>query len=493
MARHKIHPDALVSVVAEAIDRYGLIAPHSPAVVGVSGGLDSVVLLAALHALSSQPDRKYRLTIAHLNHCLRDGADADEAFVADLAAGLKLPVRIGRCDVAARARTEGVSIETAARAARYEFLCSAAGELDAGSVAVGHHADDNVETVLHRILRGTHLRGLAGIPIARDLGGGVRLVRPLLRCRRDLIRAYAGRMGLAWRTDETNADTSYTRNLIRHEVLGMLRDRVNPRVDEALLRLAGSARQAEDYLVGLGGEALARALIPNSPADPPGAPSLTLDRTKLAATPPLVRTYAMRAALERLGAGMQEIGADRLADLDAAVSDDGPPTVGLPGRVLARRAADRLILSRCRGEDDLPAAPALGPAALHCPGRALLADGRSIVAAVGPLDRSAFDAHCRKPGRGVHFLDADRLVGPLSVRSRRNGDAFWPLGAPGRQSVGDFLTNAKLPRRQRDEAVCVCDELGIVCLAPHRIDERVKVASATARAVVLKMLPAVDA
>ena len=493
MARREAHPDELLSTVADAIDRDELMPAGAGVVVGVSGGMDSVVLLAVLGELAGRKGRGYRLTVGHLNHCLRAEADEDERFVAELAAGLELAVRTQRCDVRARAGRDGVSIETAARAARYEFLAAVAGELGATCVAVAHHADDNAETVLHRILRGTHLRGLAGIPAARDLGGGVRLVRPLLGCRREEIHAYAERHGLTWRTDETNADTSYTRNLIRHEVLAMLRRQVNPRVDEALLRLAESAGEAEDYLAELGGQALADALTDDQPSGPGAASSLSIHRASLAAARPIVRTYALRAALERLGASMRSVGAGQLGELAAALADDGPPAVELPGRVRARREGDRLVIT-CGGAEDSPAgAPAAEWVALNCPGRTRLADGRAVIAEAGPLDRAAFDAHCAGPTRGVHFLDANRLTGPLTARPRRDGDAFWPLGAPGRQSVGDFLTNAKLPRRRRDEVLCVCDELGIVCVAPLRIDERVKVTSATDRAVVLRVSSTDDA
>lgn len=487
MARREAHPDELLSIVAVAIDRDELISPGGRVVVGVSGGMDSVVLLAALVELAGQAGRGYRLTVAHLNHCLRAGADEDERFVVDLAGRLQLPLRTQSCDVRARARGEGVSTETAARAARYEFLAALAGELGAERVAVAHHADDNVETVLHRILRGTHLRGLAGIPVVRDLGGGVKLVRPLLACRRDELHAYAQRHSLAWRTDESNADTAYTRNLIRHELLEMLRQRVNPRVDEALLRLVRTARQAEDYLVELGGEALAGALAADGSAGPGDVPSLSLDRTSLAAAQPIVRTYAVRAALEKLGVRMRSVGADQLAELAAALADEGPAAVELPGRVRARRHGGHLVITRGGDRGAAADAPIAEWTALNCPGRTPLADGRVIVAEVGPVDRAAFDAHCSQPTRGVHFLDADRLTGPLTARPRREGDAFRPLGSPGTQSVGDFLTNAKLPRRQRDEVLCVCDDLGIVCVAPLRIDERVKVTSNTDRAVVLRV------
>ncbi len=494
MASSKVHSDSLTSAVAEAIDSRALIAPGDGVIVGVSGGLDSVVLLKVLTELAGEPDRAYRLTVAHVNHRLRAEAGADESFVADLSAGMQLPLRTLRCDVADRATREGLSTETAARDARYEFFASLADELGAKCAAVAHHADDNVETVLHRILRGTHLRGLAGIPVARPLGeGGVRLVRPLLGLRRDQLHAYARQAELTWRTDHTNADTAYTRNRIRHDVLAMLRQQVNPRVDEALLRLSAAAGQAEQYLAELGAEALASAAVAGEASGSARDPSLALDRASLTGAPPLVRTYALRAALERVGAGMGAVGAGHLSQLDAMLADDGPTALELPGQVRACRQGDRLIITRRTAPAaDSSARPVADEVTLNCPGLTPLAGGRAVAAQVGPLDRAAFRAHCQAPAGGVQYLDADCLTGPLTARPRRDGDMLWPLGSPGRQSVGDLLTNAKVPSAVRDETLCVCDELGIVCVMPLRIDERVKVTPQTARAVVLKVIPATD-
>jgi len=491
MASHKVKPDTFVVAVAGAIDRYNLIAPHETVVVGVSGGLDSVGLLSALQELAGEPERAYRLIVAHLNHRLRTDADSDERFVAELAERRQLAIHIGRRDVAEQAGAEGLSIETAARKARYEFLLAAALDHEARCVATGHHADDNAETVLHRIVRGTHLRGLAGIPIEREIGSGVRLVRPLLSVRREEIRAYAERRGLAWRDDKTNADTSFTRNFIRHEVLRMLRQHVNPRVDEALLRLADSAGQVEEYLAAAGDEAFTRALtaVP-SPAELDAA-SLTLSWETLQAEPPLIQTYAVRQALQHFGASMRRIGADQLGELVAALSDGDARVIELPGRIRARCDGGRLIITR-GGEDEPPAVARADVQALQCPGRTVLVDGRVVEVSMGRLDRAAFEAHCRRPVVGVHFLDAERLCGPLVVRQRRDGDIFHPLGSAGRQSVGEFLTNAKVPPARRREVLCVCDDTGIVCVVPLRIDDRVKVTDTTQQAVMLQVLAGED-
>jgi len=471
-----LHPDAFIRAVAAAIDAYDLIPAHSGVVVGVSGGADNVALLSALHELGRHDRRAYGLTVAHLHHALRESADADAAFVAELAERLGLSCVGERCDVAAVAAETGESIETAARTVRYEFFRRLAQSLGALCVAVGHHADDNVETVLYRILRGTHLRGLAGIPIQRTLGEtNIRLIRPLLHCRREDVEAYCTRAGLAYRTDETNLETRYRRNFIRHELLPLLRERLNPRVDEALLRLAASADDAEAHLAHLGAEILRRARLDSS------STGCQLDRRILADAPPLVAAYALRQALEQASVPWRSVGADRMADLAALLTDSGPSAVALGGQFIARRRGERIVISR-RGDPDEPGDEA-EVVVLSCPGQTVLADGREVCCRVEALDREAFEGHCRRHARGVEYLDADALTGPLTCRPRREGDMFHPLGAPGRQNVGDFLTNAKVPLKSRRRVRCICDDLGMVYVAPFRIDERAKVTADTRRVV----------
>jgi tRNA(Ile)-lysidine synthase len=465
--------DPFVDAVGRFIDDNALITRGERVLVAVSGGADSVALLAALRELAARDGREWSLSVAHLNHGLRDQAGEDEHFVRDLAGGWSLPCIVASRDVATEARRAGTGIEETARALRYHFLAEATGQFGASAVAVGHHADDNVETIVHRLARGTHLRGLAGIAPARMLGESVRLVRPLLGVGRKDVEDYCRRAGLAWREDHTNARTDFSRNFIRHELLPVMRDRLNPRLDEAVARLAAAAGEAEEYLLAVAAEVIEAA------SRPAGGGQAALDVETLRAQPPIMRRYVLRLALERLGAPQRSLGASHLHDLAELVCRGG--AMSLPGELVARAEGGTLII----GPQPSSEPSGFATVCLAWPGSAELGGGRRIDCRVEPIDRRRFELHCRGNERGIEMIDADKVRWPLTLRPRRDGDSFRPLGRGGTQTVSDFLTNLKAPADLRARAVCVCDELGIIYLAPLRIDQRVRVDGGTSRVLVI--------
>jgi len=221
---------------------------HERTLVAVSGGSDSTALLCWL-ARVGDPNR---LTIGHLHHGLRPEADDDAQFVRDLAQALGLAYIESRADVAALAASTGDGIEAAARAARYAWLANAAREIGARYVITAHTADDQVETILQRLLRGTGIAGLAGIPRVRLLADGISLVRPWLEFCRTELQEYLSLLNQPWREDASNQSRAMTRNRLRHELLPLLERNYNPDVRAALLRvgsLADDARRIIDRRV----------------------------------------------------------------------------------------------------------------------------------------------------------------------------------------------------------------------------------------------------
>jgi tRNA(Ile)-lysidine synthase len=214
-------------------------------VLAVSGGPDSVALMRGIERLNAACDPPARLIVAHFHHGWRRGsADEDAQFVRELAEQFHLPYREGRGTAPTPdAGHHGMGPEAIARQQRYRFLLEIAHHTGARFVATGHSADDQVETVLHRLVRGTGLRGLRGIPRSRLLSPDVALIRPLLDCPRSVIESYLAELGQGACHDPTNDSARYTRNRLRHELLPLLRQHYNPLIDEALLRLAAIAEE----------------------------------------------------------------------------------------------------------------------------------------------------------------------------------------------------------------------------------------------------------
>jgi tRNA(Ile)-lysidine synthase len=321
--RRKARAPSLVEQARRSLVR--LDPAPTDMVVAVSGGPDSVALLRALAEIVPG-----RLVVAHLNHCLRGAAsDEDEAFVARLAETLpKAVYRCERRDMAALAA--GDNQEAAARRARYQWLACVAQAEGVTWVATGHTADDQAETVLFRLLRGTGLSGLAGIAPRRSLAPEVEVVRPLLAVSHAEVLEYLGRIGQDYREDESNADLRMSRNRIRHELLPLLVECYNPRVQDVLCRLASQAVEWQRALRGLGEDLLRRSELPRA------SEQLVFNREVLAREPAHRVRDLWRMVWEREGWPRQAMGFaewNRLADL----CGDGPLAIDLPGRIRARR------------------------------------------------------------------------------------------------------------------------------------------------------------
>jgi tRNA(Ile)-lysidine synthase len=310
--------------------------------VAVSGGADSVALLRATIALNERDAGPGRVYAAHLHHGLRSAADEDQAWLEKLCDRCQVPLETGWADVAALASENADGVEAAARQARYSFLAATAEKLGARVVAVGHTADDQVETILHRILRGTGLSGLAGMPRVRALTPSVALVRPMLKLRRSDVLHYLSTLGQAFCVDASNADTQWMRNYLRKELLPRIRSRVNANVDEALLRLARQADEAQQMVVDQVTNVASRAITTNVHSTVTQA---TIDCGALRGESPHVVREVCRLAWQRTGWPLQAMGFDEwhlLAELIR--SADSPGAVNLPGNVRAWRQSGRLIL-----------------------------------------------------------------------------------------------------------------------------------------------------
>ncbi|MCH8880745.1 MAG: tRNA lysidine(34) synthetase TilS [Planctomycetes bacterium] len=283
-------------------------ARGEPLVIGISGGPDSTALVFLLDELNTAQDRGWRLHLAHLNHGLRGtDSDSDAGFVADLAERHDWEVTIDQRPVRERAKQSGGTLEETARNERYDFFERVLMDHNARVIATAHHADDNVETVLHRLIRGTGIRGLSGIPAMRPLRNGqpYRLIRPLLNVRRADILAYLDRRGITYCHDHTNEVTEFTRNRIRNELIPKLEQDYNPAVADALLRLAEQARRLNEFVQRAVDEKFPMMLIGEKHAEHPT--EITLNATALLREPQALQTELIRRAIAKLGVGEKKL------------------------------------------------------------------------------------------------------------------------------------------------------------------------------------------
>ena len=312
-------------------------------VLAVSGGADSVALLRAMSALKAQYGGRGELYVAHLNHGLRgSAADADEGWLRALCERLTLTVAVEKMDVSAIAAEQGDGWEAAARSARYDFLRDVAERVGGRFVVTAHTADDQAETILHRILRGTGLEGLAGIPKARPLAAGVALVRPMLQIKRQDILEYLSALRQDFRTDATNENTQWTRNRLRHELLPELRERYNLQVDAALLRLGAQAGEAQQVIAELAAMIGEKSVEANSLR-------CEVDCHALESQPAIVVREVFKFAWLQARWPEQSMGFDEWQQLASLAVGRGLPSVNLPGGVRARREGAFVVLDVVAG------------------------------------------------------------------------------------------------------------------------------------------------
>lgn len=423
----------------------GPLPPPGPLLVGVSGGGDSVALLHILRQLA--PARGWRLIAGHVNHGLRDESGLDEKFVSDLAGELGLQFMARRVKVAGAGR----SPEEAARLARRRALGEMAASAGAGVIALAHTADDQAETLLYRLLIGAGPTGLAGMrPFAEPFW------RPLLDIRRKDLRDYLCGYGLKWREDPTNQDLGPLRNRVRHKILPLVQEMINPRAAEALCRLAAICADEEDYWENWG-----RALGSNQRWQEESSICLSLDYLRGLQQAParrLLRQIARELTGNSQGLSMQHVG--RMLALAA-----GPPgrRLSLPGGLSAYREQQALRLDV--ETQDLDFTCRLdGPGWVWIP---------SVHKWLAVEESSAPPAELAARGPRVH-LPAREVVWPLTIRSPRAGERFHPMGAPGSKKLSRFLIDQKAPLWRRRRTVVVEDKNGLWWAAPWSLDERAR-------------------
>lgn len=488
---------SLIKQIRQIIESYELFPSGECVVVGVSGGPDSVCLLHVLQRLAGDDD--LTLHVAHLNHQIRGAeAEADAVFVADLAAAWGLPCTVGADDVPTLARRHKLAIEEAARQARYTFLAQVAGRVGSRTVAVGHNADDQVETVLMHFLRGAGLAGLRGMlpktPLSHyrllegQTGAGLSLVRPLLETPRAEIAAYCAEHGLQPRFDRSNLDTTFFRNRLRHELIPYL-ETYRSNVGQVIRRTAQVA--ADDYtlLRAVLEEAWAKVTVS---ADDE---AIVFDLASWRALPLSLQRATLREAVHRLRQSLRNINFVHIEDaVTVARAKSTGAIASLPQELRLTVGYETLVVAG-KGYRPLP----LDWPALLVERLPLAAPGlTSLPGPAGWQVRSQWmwpdelpPDWATNPDPWQAFLDGEAVGAGLALRQRRPGDRFQPQGMSGQsKSLSDFLINLKVPAAWRDWVPLAVSDDGdrLLWVAGWRLDERACVTPKTPRVLHLQFL-----
>jgi len=434
--------------------------------VAVSGGPDSVVLLDLLWRM--RKSWKLSLVAGHFNHQLRGAdADADEAFVQSLCQSRVIRYRSGRAPVRQYSREHRLSIEQAARECRYEFLDRMADEEQCDAIATGHNADDQAETVLDRLLRGSGIRGLGGIPVRRG-----RVIRPLLFATRVEIGAYAETRALDYCLDETNRDMRYRRNRIRHQLLPILARGYNPLITTRLNRLSEIMQEVDRHL-----QVVARAGLEHC-LRAVHHDKIILDCIEFLAYFTTVQKYILELAMVRLSGVRPQLSEHDFRTVLAMVKRRGR------GRSIILQRQWRLTVS---GGEFCLARITSGPGERiieAIPARCRLWTGQ--VLEIKP-DEISLEEVRKRADSGTQWIDLERIKMPLTVRSVRSGDRFHPLHSPGRKKVSDLLIDSKTPlHRRMDVPILECAS-GIIWVCGYRLDDRFKITEKSAKVLQLSL------
>ncbi|NUN68403.1 MAG: tRNA lysidine(34) synthetase TilS [Bacteroidetes bacterium] len=436
----------LIAAVRTFVKKRALLRPNQQVIAAVSGGADSMVMLHVLMEL--QRLWKLRIIVAHVNFSLRGKeSDGDERFVHSAAGRLGLPFYSMRVDAAAEAARSKCSVQEAARDLRYAFFESLRQSLGADLIATAHHADDNTETMLINLLRGSGVDGLAGIPPKRGA-----VIRPLLCVTRQMIEEFAEERKIRFRNDSSNGTDDYTRNLLRRRIVPTLMRRVNPSLHSTMMQEAETFRTMAEFLRGVTDRSFRECVT---------GTSVMLEPFRR------LHLFLQQSVMHRM---LNETGIETTAAAITAVTElagrQKGTVVELPGGWCAERTADRILL-RNSGN----AAPFRYE--LSGPGT-VTGESFTLTLSKGKARRNK-----RTDGSSMEYVDAARITFPVTVRSWQSGDRFQPLGMTGRRKLSDLFSGLKMTEQEKHRVPVVECSGNIVWVAGVRLDERYKLTDST--------------
>ncbi len=437
-------------------------------VAGISGGPDSVCLI---HVLSSlRPELGMKLYAVHINHMLRgEEADADEEYTARLCSELGIPLHVMRTDVAAAAAKMGISVEEAGREIRYREFGSYAGTVGASKIAVAHNRNDQAETVMLNIIRGTGTRGLCGMEYIRG-----NIIRPLLSTDRDEIERYCREAGLSPRTDSTNLTGEYTRNKVRLGLFPYINENFGANIVNSLCRLAENAAADRCFMERCAAEAYERVLREKGD----GQVSMDIGRLRELDTAILMRV--LRLAVIHASGNAKGVGGVHYQALTELVMKGATGMKAeLPRGIRASVSYGILKVSCGESAAGKERHPGEFSREVSIPGTTEVPEaGAELSASVHPaLSIDKYKSLGYNPY--VQYFDYDLLKKGIHIRNRRAGDIFRPFGSGGTKKLKEFFIDSKIPREARGRIPLICRGNEIVWVIGYKISDKFKVTENT--------------
>ncbi len=457
---------SLASKVEKTVSRQRLLCPGQRILVAVSGGPDSVALLWVLWELHYS--WAWKLAVAHVHHGLR-GKDAEEdmIFARAMAEQLELPFFLRRVEPGSL-RIHGRSLQETAREARYRFLKEMAQEFAAQAIALGHQADDQAETLLAALVRGTGLKGMAAMPYGRGL-----MVRPLLDVSRHEVLDYLEHKGLSFRKDPSNEDSRFLRVRIRHELLPLLRSRFNEGIRDVLLRTARLCALEEDYL-----EKEAQRLW-TGVVQRAAEGGLCISSQSYRGVHKALRLRLLRLSYAQLRGNSRGLSMEHAELMDSLAFKEGPEKwLDLPGNIRFGVSGQYLLMAKA---EELSKGSFCYK--VHVPGQTMIPEaGLQIDWEIWEVQQGLIEELA-----GVILMDMDTIQEPLVLRSPMPGDRLRPKGLGGSKKIQDLLVDAHVPRRQRWRVPVLADAKGLIWAVGYRLDERVSPGPNTRRLLLARV------
>ena len=455
---------SLIEKVRETIEKYEMFPQGARIVVGVSAGPDSTALLHLLFRLKSQYN--LHLWAAYLDHQIR-GREVEKeiVYIREFTSKLKIPIIVSSFNVPLLVKKEKLSLEEAARIARYKFLNEVAHKVKAGLIAVGHTASDQVETFLMQLLRSCGVQGLCGIPPVRG-----KIIRPLIKIFREEIIKYCQEYNLHFCIDSSNKEVVFLRNKIRLQLIPYLR-RYNPQIEKNILKVNEILREENKYLEKET-ERVFKSLVKEDKEE------VSLDEEGFSSLPIALKRRVIRRAIFQIKGDLRGIQFTHIDSFLKLEKNGGCKKISLPGNLILQREYGKLSVKRKKSKEEF-----FTPQKLVLPGETNLPElGLKLKAEIIYERPLSFSER-----RDEVYLDYDKLKNFLILRKRLKGDRFWPLGMQGSKKIKNFFIDLKIPRKERDRIPLLVDKERIVWIVGYRLDDYFKVTKNTRRILKIKV------